>query len=160
MSQPAPEFQLCVLSQPRLLGAVRAMLETFAERIGFCETRRGELVLAVDEAMTNIIRHGYGHAPDCRIWLSLRELPSPRRGIRVEIEDHQAAFDPEEVAGRSLDEVRPGGLGLHLIRQLTNVCRHERRSEGGMRLVIEKFCDDASTGPSPAGTQTPGAASR
>jgi len=160
MSQPAPEFQLCVLSQPRLLGAVRALLETFAERIGFCEARRGELVLAVDESLTNIIRHGYGHATDCRIWISLRELPAPQRGIRVEIEDHQTPFDPDEVSGRSLDDVRPGGLGLHLIRQLTNTFRHERRSEGGMRLVIEKFCDDAATGATPAGTQTPGAASR
>ncbi|MGA0872473.1 MAG: ATP-binding protein [Phycisphaerales bacterium] len=148
-SETPPEIQLCVLSQPRLLGAVRALLETFAERIGFCERGRGELVLAIDEAMTNIIRHGYGHADDCRIWMSLRTLTEPSAGIRVEIDDHQACFDPSELPERDLDEVRPGGLGIHLIRQLTRTCRHESRPEGGMRLVIEKFCEDASGGADP-----------
>jgi serine/threonine-protein kinase RsbW len=142
--QAPPEIQLCVMSQPRLLGAVRALVETFAERIGFCERGRGELVLAIDEAMTNIIRHGYDHAEDCRIWMSLRTLAEPSLGIRIEIEDHQASFDPEELPERDLEEVRPGGLGLHLIRRLTRTCRHEARPEGGMRLVIEKFCEDAA----------------
>jgi anti-sigma regulatory factor (Ser/Thr protein kinase) len=139
-----PEIQVCMLSQPRLLGAVRALLENFAERIGFCERGRGELILAVDEALTNIIRHGYDHAPDCRIWLSLRTIESPRHGIRVEVEDHQPEFDPENLPERDLDEVRPGGLGVHLMRSVTHLCRHERRDEGGMRLVIEKFCEDGA----------------
>lgn len=158
-SERPPEIQLCVLSQPRLLGAVRALVETFAERIGFCPRGRGELVLAIDEAMTNIIRHGYGHASDCRIWMALRTLVEPGPGIRVEIEDHQECFDPEALPARDLGEVRPGGLGLTLIRQLTRTCRHEPRPEGGMRLVIEKFCEDSpppvSTDPEPRSEGTP-----
>jgi anti-sigma regulatory factor (Ser/Thr protein kinase) len=154
-AEAPPEIQLCVLSQPRLLGAVRALVETFAERIGFCDRGRGELVLAIDEALTNIIRHGYGHAEDCRIWISLRTLSEPSAGIRVEIEDHQACFDPSELPERDLDEVRPGGLGIHLIRQLTRTCRHEARPEGGMRLVIEKFCEDAGRDADPARSDPP-----
>ncbi|MHC4832544.1 MAG: ATP-binding protein [Planctomycetota bacterium] len=149
-----PEIQLCILSQPRLLGAVRSMLESFADRIGFCGRGCGELMLAVDEALTNIIRHGYDHAPDCRIWLSLRALETPRRGIRVEIEDHQQGFDPERLPERDLDEVRPGGLGVHLMRSVTHLCRHEAREQGGMRLVIEKFCEDADPQDGPGSTGT------
>lgn len=155
--QAPPEIQLCVMSQPRLLGAVRALVETFAERIGFCDRGRSELVLAIDEALTNIIRHGYDHAEDCRIWMSLRTLSEPSPGVRIEIEDHQASFDPADLPQRDLDEVRPGGLGLHLIRRLTRTCRHEPRAEGGMRLVIEKFCEDveaeSETPPSSEGSQ-------
>ncbi len=154
-AEAPPEIQLRVLSQPRLLGAVRALVETFAERIGFCDRGRGELVLAIDEALTNIIRHGYGHAEDCRIWISLRTLSEPSAGIRVEIEDHQACFDPSELPERDLDEVRPGGLGIHLIRRLTRTCRHEARPEGGMRLVIEKFCEDAGRDADPARSDPP-----
>lgn len=154
-SEAPPEIQLCVLSQPRLLGSVRALVETFAERIGFCDRGRGELVLALDEAMTNIIRHGYGHADDGRIWMSLRTLSEPSAGIRVEIDDHQACFDPAELPERDLDEVRPGGLGIHLIRRLTRTCRHEVRPEGGMRLVIEKFCEDAARGADAVPPETP-----
>ncbi|MGA0174519.1 MAG: ATP-binding protein [Phycisphaerales bacterium] len=154
-AEAPPEIQLRVLSQPRLLGAVRALVETFAERIGFCDRGRGELVLAIDEALTNIIRHGYGHAEDCRIWISLRTLSEPSAGIRVEIEDHQACFDPSELPERDLDEVRPGGLGIHLIRRLTRTCRHEARPEGGMRLVIEKFCEDAARASDPAPPEAP-----
>jgi len=145
-----PEIRLCILSQPRLLGAVRSLLESFAERIGFCGRGCSELMLAVDEALTNIIRHGYDHAPDCRIWMSLRALKTPRPGIRVEIEDHQRTFDPEDLPDRDLDEVRPGGLGVHLMRSVTHLCRHEPREEGGMRLVIEKFCEDEGEGDHPA----------
>lgn len=149
-----PEIQLCILSQPRLLGSVRALLENFAERIGFCGRGCGELMLAVDEGLTNIIRHGYDHAPDCRIWLSLRALETPRPGIRVEIEDHQRAFDPEALPTRDLDELRPGGLGVHLMRSVTHLCRHESRDGGGMRLVIEKFCEDGGgSDPSSASPQ-------
>ncbi|MGA1400142.1 MAG: ATP-binding protein, partial [Phycisphaerales bacterium] len=122
---------------------VRSLVETFAERIGFCDREHQFATPAIDEALTNIIRHGYGLAEDCRIWISLRTLSEPSTGIRVEIEDHQSGFDPDELPERDLDEIRPGGLGIHLIRRLTRTCRHEARPEGGMRLVIEKFCEDA-----------------
>lgn len=135
-------MQLCLLSQPRLLGSVRALIETLAARIGFCQRGCGELVLAVDEVLTNIIRHGYEGAEDGRIWISFWSLQEPSVGIRVAIEDHQQVFDPSEIPDRDLEEVRPGGLGLSLLRTLTRSCRHEVRPEGGMRVVIEKFCED------------------
>jgi sigma-B regulation protein RsbU (phosphoserine phosphatase) len=148
-----PDLHLCLLSQPRLLGPVRAMLESYAERAGLDEAARAHLVLAVDEALANIIRHGYEHRCDCLIWVGLRTLESPP-AVRVEIDDHQDAFDPESLPKRDLAEVRPGGLGLHLISELADDYRIEPRECGGMRVVIEKRlpAGTGSTPPSDAGS--------
>lgn len=132
-----PDLHLCLLSQPRLLGPVRAMLEAYAERAGLAEDARSHLVLAVDEALANVIRHGYQHQGDCLIWVGVRTIESPP-AVRVEIDDHQESFDPDALPSRDLAEVRPGGLGLHLIRELADEYRIEPREGGGMRVVIEK----------------------
>lgn len=147
-----PDLHLCLLSQPRLLGPVRAMLETYAERAGLAEDARAHLVLAVDEALANVIRHGYEHRGDCLIWVGLRITESPA-AVRVEIDDHQAPFDPDALPERDLAEVRPGGLGLHLIRELADEYRIEPRPGGGMRVVIEKRlpADSGTTFPRDAG---------
>ena len=70
------------------------------------------LILAVDEACSNIIRHGYRDASG-PIAVTL-----DHRGdeLRVGIRDWAPTIaEPAELCGRSLDELRPGGLGLHLM---------------------------------------------
>lgn len=125
-------------SQPELLAPVRAMLTSLSERLGFDEVETGHLALAVDEALANVIRHGYDNATDGRIWLSASVKEQPTRRLHIEIEDQGRQVDPEQINPRDLDDVRPGGLGVHLMREVTDTCEFERRSPTGMRLVLEK----------------------
>ena len=45
----------------------------------------------------------------------------------------------EQLKSRDLDDIRPGGLGVHLIHSLMDTVHFSKRPEGGMRLVVEKF---------------------
>lgn len=130
--------RLEITSRPDLLAPVRSMVISLAERFGFDEVESGHLALAIDEALANVIRHGYGGEAERPIWISIAMLDDPRRVFRVVIEDEGRQCDPESIAPRALDDIRPGGLGVHLIREVTDRCTFEHRTPSGMRLVLEK----------------------
>jgi anti-sigma regulatory factor (Ser/Thr protein kinase) len=132
-----PEIHVELLSRPELLAPLRAMVNAMAQQVGLDDIGACHLVLAMDEALTNIIRHGYDGSPDGRIWLTLSHL-SDGPGLRVEISDRARTVDPTELQGRDLEDVRPGGLGMHLIRTLVDRFEHAPRAGGGMRIVLEK----------------------
>ena len=73
-----------------------------------------DCVMAVDEACQNIIRHGYcGAAGDI-----LLEIERVGDELVVSLTDFAPRVDPERVKPRALDDLRPGGLGTHLMRQV------------------------------------------
>jgi len=157
MSQPhapAPESEPMVIkipSQPGYLCAVRAMVETLARQWGFDDEQAGRVVLAVDEALVNVIRHGYRGADDRPIWLKIGRIGSNghtagRAGLSVIIEDECDPIDPQRIRGRDLDDVKPGGLGVHIIREAMDNVTFAQRDDGrGMRLKMEKFLKPTST---------------
>lgn len=135
-----------ILSRPELLAPVRAMVISLSERFGFDEIESGHLALAVDEALANVIRHGYEGDADGRIWIAIGVVEADTPRMRIEIEDEGRQVDPETIASRDLEEIRPGGLGVHIMREITDSCTFEPRQHGGMRLVLEKRLDPAGVG--------------
>lgn len=126
-------------SQPRLLAAARAMVMQFAQRIGFPDSACGQISLAVDEALCNVINHGYQRRPDGPIWLNLWALDGDDQpGLKVVIEDRARQVDPAQIQSRDLEDIRPGGLGVHIIREIMDEARYEKREGGGMRLTMIK----------------------
>ena len=126
-----------MLSEPRFLSAVRALVGELAGRIGFDENQCGKISLAMDEAICNVINHGYERRTDGRIWISVWPLEDPA-GIRVVIEDQAKQVEPSTIKSRDLEDIRPGGLGVHLIREIMDEVVYEQRSQGGMRLTMSK----------------------
>jgi anti-sigma regulatory factor (Ser/Thr protein kinase) len=117
-----------------------------ARRLGFTEEGCGQIALAVDEALCNIIRHGYDRRKDAPIWISLWPVPAVNgsgAGIRIVLEDEAKQVDPCTIKSRDLDEVRPGGLGVHIIQQVMDEAKYERREQVGMRLTLVKRRQDA-----------------
>lgn len=138
-----PHIAVELLSQPRYLGGARDLIAAVAKRFGFDDSECGRIALAVDEALCNIIRHGYERRADGRIWISvwpLNEGPGDPGGIRVVIDDEARQVDPEKIRGRELEDVRPGGLGVFIIREVMDRVDFEKRTDQdrGMRLVMEK----------------------
>jgi sigma-B regulation protein RsbU (phosphoserine phosphatase) len=135
------------------LKVVRRLVEAASREAGASVEWAQDLVLAVDEACQNIIRHGYGTAAKAgatlgeRIELSIRKAAD---GLEVELVDYAKQVVPGEIRGRPLDEVRPGGLGSHLIHVLTDLVQFRAPPKGGgNRLVLTKklgpAADDGST---------------
>ena len=55
------------------------------------------------------------------------------------IEDEAAQVDPAAMQGRELDDVRPGGLGVHIIREVMDEVVYSKRETKGMRLTMVKL---------------------
>jgi anti-sigma regulatory factor (Ser/Thr protein kinase) len=87
---------------------------------GFRDAEVRSIVLAVDEALANVIRHGYKGAVDRPIQVSFYRSPvkGAKDALKIQIVDQGVPVDSEKLVGRSLDDIRPGGLGLHFIREI------------------------------------------
>lgn len=136
-------LKLEMLSQPRYLSGARELVAAVAKRLGFSERACGQIALAIDEALCNVMCHGYGRDPKGVIWLSIEPLgghapDNGATGIRVVIEDEAKQVDPDKIKSRDLDDIRPGGLGVHIIHEVMDNVNFEKRSKKGMRLSLEK----------------------
>jgi len=109
--------KLAFPSDPRYLGVVRGAIERFAALVGFDEEDCRWITLAVHEALTNVIRHAYHNKHDQPVEIRLSERDG---GIEVLMVDHGTGVKQEQMCGRDLEDVKPGGLGLHMIREIMN----------------------------------------
>ena len=124
-------------SRPGYLAIIRQMVDAFAARLGFPPADASRICLAVDEALCNVIRHGYDSSPDGRIWLTINE-PSEDGCIEFIVEDRARQVDLDTIRSRDLEDIRPGGLGVHLIEEIMDSVHYEHRDGGGMRLTMRK----------------------
>ncbi|MEQ8769632.1 MAG: ATP-binding protein [Phycisphaerales bacterium] len=139
--QSRPHIRVELLSNPIYLSGARELVGTVAKRLGFDDLDCSKIALAVDEALCNVIRHGYGRALDRPIWISIWPLEhdGAAEGIRIAIEDEAKQVDPSQMQGRSLTDIKPGGLGVHIIREVMDEATYEKREGGvGMRLTLVK----------------------
>jgi anti-sigma regulatory factor (Ser/Thr protein kinase) len=131
---------LDVPADPGAMFMVRALVSKVSEKIGFVADETDKLVLAVDEACTNVIRHAYGHSSHERIVVTLTLGPDY---FEVMIRDFGCGADPANFQGRDLDQVRPGGLGLHFIKSAVDKIEYDTPPGGGMLLKMTKFIPEA-----------------
>jgi len=128
-------------SDPEMLCVVRGALSQLGEKLGLEEGDCRAVVLAVDEALTNIIRHAYGGNTDKPIEVLFRRIQAAGDGdkqdaFEIVLEDRGATVNRARLRGRPLEQVKPGGLGLHFIRQSMDkveFCRKKGRNQ--LRLV-------------------------
>ena len=85
------------------------------------------MVLGVDEACTNIIRYAYALRDDQLISLSMEGL---RHSVRIRLRDYGKQVKKSALRGRSHKLIKPGGLGLHLVKKMMDRVEyiHENRT--------------------------------
>jgi sigma-B regulation protein RsbU (phosphoserine phosphatase) len=105
----------------------RGFIESWALAAGYSDLMRGSIVLAADEAVTNVIRHTYQGSPDQEIILSA-EITGGHFHLRLR--DFGPPVDPQKLKGRDLSDIKPGGLGLHLLRNIFTVVEHRHLPDG------------------------------
>lgn len=134
-------LRLELTSNPEILAVVRSAVASLATSMGFPESDCRALTRAVDEALANVIRHAYGDRPGQPIELICRrvnECAGEKRGPALEIVlvDRGTSCTGKKFCGRPLDEVRPGGLGMHFIQNGADVVQYSRRlRKNNLRLV-------------------------
>ena len=132
---PLDTVRVALPSHPKFLPLVRALVEEGARAAGFDEDTRSQIALGVTEGLTNIIRHGYEGDTERAIDL---ELHTPPGLFRIEIHDYGRYVDPDAIRSRSLEDVRPGGLGVHLIQATMDDVEYVENEHGGTTLRLSK----------------------
>jgi len=133
-------LDLTIRSDPKELASVRERTRSVASAIGFAPKATDGIVLAVDEALANVIRHSYKEDPNNPIEIRMSPCePDERRGIEITIRDYGQQVDVDSICGRCLDEPRPGGLGVHIIMSVMEKAEYSHAEGGGMRLRMLKF---------------------
>jgi serine/threonine-protein kinase RsbW len=150
--------QLQITSDSKSLPIVRGALDKLARLEGFSEDEAHALTWAVDEALTNVIKHGYEGRPDqpISVAFSAAHGPAGQRGIVVQVRDKGRQVDPKSIVGRDLADVRPGGLGVHIIKTVMDEFDYSCPQDGGMLLRMVKYVSargDASGSGGPAASR-------
>jgi anti-sigma regulatory factor (Ser/Thr protein kinase) len=128
---------LDIPAEPQAMYIVRGIVEKIATALGFQPAETDKLVLAADEACTNVIRHAYKQSgKNERIVITFNFSPE---SFEIWIRDFGEGGDPEDFRGRDLKEVRPGGLGIHFIKSAVDRVEYDSPSGGGMLLKLIKF---------------------
>lgn len=141
-------LELHFTSDPSELPRVRDAITDWAKVFHWTKERVADIVLAVDEALTNVIRHGYEGKPGQPIVLRCVPVDDAQRGrgAEIEIRDWGRQVPLQQICGRDLDDLRPGGLGVHLIRNLMDCAEYSHAEGGGMRLRMRIFHDSPRRG--------------
>jgi anti-sigma regulatory factor (Ser/Thr protein kinase) len=129
------QMKFAMPSDPRYLPVVRGAIGPLAAAIGWDERECGAITLAVDEALTNIIRHAYHSRADGLIELECCESAD---GLEITLLDNGDAPDRSKICARELGCDQPGGLGTHIIKQVMDSVSYEASPEGN-RFVASKL---------------------
>lgn len=120
----------CRITAVAALGALLDGLEATGEREAWESGFQMQLALVIEELMVNALQHG-GQAPG-QAWSEVT-VHAAEGGVDVLIADNGQAFDPLSVdapdTGLDLDSRAIGGLGIHLVRQMTDRQRYEREGQ-------------------------------
>jgi len=136
---PNKPVKMRIFSLPCSLPVVRAALEQLCRMAGFSNASIGGIVASVDEAMANIIKHAYKGAKDKNIDIEL--LPFQQAdgaGVRITLRDYGPGVDPAQIKPRDLEDVVPGGLGVHIMRQNMDSIEYQPADGGGTVLTLAK----------------------
>jgi serine/threonine-protein kinase RsbW len=129
---------LRISAELKNLYTIRNFVEEQALALDAAPPAVADMLLAVDEAATNIIVHGYRGRPGAI------EIQVSRRGhdLVVRLRDQADPFDPNRVPppdlSRPLEERPVGGLGIYLMAQLVDRIDHRVTPEGGNELILVK----------------------
>lgn len=118
------------------LARVAPWVGELAEEYDIRDETRFAIELCLEEALSNIVRHGYQAEPGHEF--SVDFVPTEGRLIFV-VEDKAPSFEPkrpEDAPPETLDTITPGGQGIRLLYQFAGSVKYERLV-GGNRLTIE-----------------------
>lgn len=120
------------------LSIIRGFIRLTGNALGADREAVADLVMAADEAATNIMRHGYGGDS------GTIEVTLQREGnmLVLTLRDKAPEFDPLSVEPPDLTvplEERPlGGLGVHFIRESVDEVEYQPNPGGGNLLILKK----------------------
>ena len=128
-------FHLNVKSHPESLKRIRTLVTDAVLGFGVPDKETASIILAVDEVCSNIIRHGYGN--DASQEISVTVFPQADELV-IQIFDSGVPFDINTAAPRDPTEIKPGGLGIYIIKQVMDRVEYGKTKAGLNRTRLIK----------------------
>ena len=142
------EFEICVSSALQNLADIGDFVSERARLSGMDEAQVFDVQMAVDEACSNTVQHGYEGRDDGQIRICCFAQGSD---FVVRITDRGRPFDPSTVAtpdtSSPLEDREIGGLGLFFIRELMDEVSFQSDPAAGNVLVMRKRRPDMAERP-------------
>ncbi|MEM9445453.1 MAG: SpoIIE family protein phosphatase [Verrucomicrobiota bacterium] len=129
---PPPPL-LYLSCKPSDLSRGREFIENWCSYLGFDDIASGHIVLACDEAVTNVYRYAYDGKPGPIKFT----INSESDDLIIRLKDEGTPVDIEKIKGRELDDIRPGGLGTFLINEVFHEVNYEPQKKGTV-LTLKK----------------------
>ena len=148
-SPPERPIRLTIFSSPAHLAVVRGAVEGLCRSIGFDDECITHVVMSVDEALSNVIRHAYAGAEGEPIEIDL-DWTEAQPGVRICIRDRGRTAGPDALVPRGPGgegELTPGGLGLHIMKECMDCIEYRPGEGGGTVLTMIKRLEPARRRP-------------
>ena len=134
------EREINIKSTTENLSIIREFIKKEALNSGLTQEAIGNMVLAVDEACTNVIKHAYKYSPDGEIAVKVKVKKSK---FTIEITDKGAHFNPSAIPEPDLAEYHKqkkiGGLGMFLMRKLMDEVEYTSISGNRNQVTLVKY---------------------
>lgn len=126
----ARSLDLVLKSDPSEIGRLVDRLEAFSLACGLAPDVGFRLMLALDETVSNVIRHGFEDPTEHRITV---HVEVGQGSVTAVVTDEGTPYDPRQAPAADLEAGiearRAGGLGLHLVRSCMDSMHYERDGE-------------------------------
>ena len=126
---------LSIRSHPKNLKHIRRMMADVTLKTRVSKKESANIILAVDEACSNIIKHSYKNNPNRKINLTvIQEIDF----LTILVVDDGIKFDINSIKARKINEIRPGGLGIYIIKQVMDTVEYSHTPEGFNKIKMVK----------------------
>ena len=134
------ELELRIKSQLQYLSTVRNFIKTISEMKQFDNDLLLEITLVLDEAVANIIEHGYKLSGDKEVFIKIWVDPEK---VEIRIIDFSDGFDFDKAGNVNLDVHRQArknrGLGVYIIKKIMDKTEYKRDPVNGNELKLIKY---------------------
>ena len=143
MTEPAPatapyiEAKIIISADVRFLAAIRHTIGNLTVALGWNEEESQAITLAVEEALTNKIRHAYRNRPAGLIQFEFRTEPD---ALVFQLTDQGEPPDPAKICARR-DSLQPGGFGTQIMKDVMDKVVY-RTTEQGNQVILTKHLPD------------------
>jgi anti-sigma regulatory factor (Ser/Thr protein kinase) len=137
-------LRLDMPSHPRFLSVVRAAIDELSMTVGLPKEECNAVILAVDEALANIIRHAYKNRYDQRVGF---DCEVSEEQMEFTLLDQGEAPDPARICAPCADEFALSGRGTHLIKAIMDEVAYKQVPEGNQLKLIKRLPVAGAVGP-------------
>ena len=133
--QKTQPVSLSIKSNPENLKKIRNLMTKTLSKTKVSIQEAQIIILAVNEACANIIKHGYKNDYNRTIDLTIK---LEAKLLTIKIFDNGFKFDTNSFEPRDVSEVKPGGLGVHIIKQVMDQVEYSQTSQGFNQIKMVK----------------------